>query len=117
MDRSTSDSSCKCTVQATPVSAWPTTNLGVCQRKNRQWSTWVAQSVQCLPLGFGSGHGSRDLTGPEIQPCIRLHTQQGVCLKILSLCPIPYLRMHTEAYSLSQMNKQIFKKGKEKKKN
>ena len=50
--------------------------------------TWVAQSVECLNLGFGSGH---NLTGHDIEPHVGLHTHRGVCLKILSLCPSPHL--------------------------
>ena len=30
---------------------------------------WVAQSVKCLTLNFGSGH---DLTGHEFKPCVGL---------------------------------------------
>ena len=43
--------------------------------------TWVAQLVKQLILGFGSG-----LMGHEMEPCPRLCIQQGVCLKIFSLC-------------------------------
>ena len=32
---------------------------------------WVAQAVECLTLGFGSGH---DLMGCGIKPRVRFHT-------------------------------------------
>ena len=50
--------------------------------------TWVAQSVECLTHGFGSGHY---LMGHEIKTHVGLHAQQGVCLKIVSLCSSPPL--------------------------
>ena len=50
------------------------------------WGTWVAQSVKCLTLGFGSGH---DLMGQEIKPHIKLPAQQGVCLIFSPSAPPP----------------------------
>ena len=41
-------------------------------------ATWVAQSVKCLTLDFGSGH---DLTVCGIEPHVRLHTQHEPCLR------------------------------------
>ena len=35
---------------------------------------WVAQSVECPTLGFGSGHD------PRVEPCIGLCTERGACL-------------------------------------
>ena len=34
-----------------------------------QGGAWVAQSVKCPTLGFGSGHG---LMVREFEPCVRL---------------------------------------------
>ena len=51
---------------------------------------WVAQSVERLTLGFGSGH---DFTVCGIDPHIGLHAEHGVCLGSslsLSLCPLPF---------------------------
>lgn len=49
---------------------------------------WMAQSIKRPTPDFGSGqdHGS--------EPCVRLLTQQGVCLRILALplyLPLPLL--------------------------
>ena len=38
-------------------------------KRHYTWGAWVAQSVKCPTLDFGSGH---DLTVHEFQPCIRL---------------------------------------------
>lgn len=48
-------------------------------RKGR--SARRAHPVECLTLGVDSRH--------EIRPCVGLHTQWGVSLKILLLCPSP----------------------------
>jgi len=48
---------------------------------------WVAWSVERQALGFSSGHDFMDY---GIEPHIRLPTQQGVCLKILSLPLLPH---------------------------
>ena len=37
--------------------------------KGLSWGTWVAQSVKCPTLGFGSGH---DLMIHEFKPHVRL---------------------------------------------
>lgn len=46
--------------------------------------SWVAQSVKYLTLGFGSSY---DFMDPETEPYFRVHPQQGVTLKILSIHP------------------------------
>lgn len=53
-------------------------------QKDPDWDAWVAQLVECLTLGFSPGH---DLMGHGVKSHNRLHTQQEVCLKVLSLCP------------------------------
>ena len=70
----------------------PTMNL-------RQHCIWrpkdrVAQSDKCLTLGFRTGHDSQGL---EIEPCIRLQAQPGVCLSSSLPLPIP----HAHSLSLS----------------
>lgn len=57
----------------------------------------MAQSVECLTLGFGLGHY---LLGHGIEPCLRLRAQQGVCLKILSPSAPPPTHMHAHVLSL-----------------
>ena len=48
------------------------------------WGTWVAQSVDPLPLDLSSG---RDLALHEIEPRIRLHAELEACSGFsLSLC-------------------------------
>ena len=47
--------------------------------------TWVAQSVKCLTLGFGSGCDLRVLRS---SPTAGLHAQGGVCLAF-SVCAPP----------------------------
>ena len=55
----------------------------------------MAWLVECLTLGFGSGH---DLMGHEIKPRIRLLAQQGVSLRFSPSPPLPMC-------SLSEINK------------
>lgn len=50
-------------------------------------STWVAQPVKYLTLGFGSGC---DLRVPRLSPTSGLHTEQGVCLRSFSLLLCSY---------------------------
>ena len=59
---------------------------------------WVAQSVKHPTLGFGSGH---NLMGSEMKLHVRLCTQWGLYLKILSLCPSP----HLYSFSFSKIKK------------
>ena len=54
------------------------------ENKRNIWGSWMAESVEHLTLGLDSGH---DLMGCKTEPHVRLLAQQGVCLKILSLCP------------------------------
>jgi len=79
-----------------------------CYWKHECKGTWVIESVKHPTLGFSSGHGlmSHDLMGLEIEPCVRLHTQQGVCMKILSLCSSP----HSLSLPLSKINKPLKKR-------
>ena len=64
---------------------------------------WVAQSVKCLPLGFGSGH---DLTVCEFEPHVGLcadGSEPGSCFGFcvsLSL-PLP----HSCSVCFSRINK------------
>ena len=67
--------------------------------KREKRSTWVAQLVEHLTLGFGSGH---DLTVHEIEPHVRLCQQRGACRGSLSAPPSPSLFL---PLSLSKMNK------------
>ena len=66
------------------------------------WDTWVAQSVQCLPLGFNSSH---DLRGHEVE----LFTQHGVCLEFSLLSspsdPSALLPTPLHPLTLSKINK------------
>ena len=65
------------------------------------WGAWVAQLVECLTLGFSSGH---DLKVMELSP-VTGSTLSRVCFKFslhLSLNP-PTLLMH--AIILSKINK------------
>ena len=57
------------------------------------WGTWVAQSVQHPPPGFGSGH---DLTVRGIEPHVRLCADSTACLGFsLSLSvPLPCWSTH-----------------------
>ena len=67
--------------------------------------TWVAQSVKCVTLDFGSGH---DLTVSEFEPRFGLHTDSGEHAwdsLSLFLCPSPAC-----ALSLSLSKKKIIKK-------
>ena len=48
--------------------------------------TWVAQSVKCPTLGFGSGH---DPMGGEIEPHVGLCAQQGACWRVSQPAPPP----------------------------
>lgn len=52
------------------------------QGKTTVRGSWVAQIIEQLTLGFGSGHDLR------LDHQVRLHTQQGVCLRF-SLGPSP----------------------------
>ena len=54
--------------------------------------TWVAQSMECLTLGLGSGHDLRVMG-----------SQRGVCYS-LSLCP-----SSPHVHTLFQINKIFFK--------
>ena len=56
------------------------------------WGTWVAQSVKCLTLDFGS-----DFMGREIKPHIWLHAGHGTYLRFFLSSPsaLPLLPMHT----------------------
>ena len=64
--------------------------LGWEYKDGKSWGTWVAQSVKCLTLDFGSGH---DLTVHEIKPCIGLCTDSPEpAWDSLSLSlPLPHL--------------------------
>ena len=79
------------------------------------WGTWVAQSVECLTLGFGS---DLDIMGHEIELCIGLYAGHGPCLRFslcLSLCLSS--RSCECARSRSLSNKEILKKKEKEKKN
>ena len=53
----------------------------------KSWSIWVAQLVKCPNCWFWLRLWSQH---PGIEPCIRLHTQCGVCLRLfLSPCVPP----------------------------
>ena len=70
----------------------------------------MAQSVECGTLGFGS----QNLMDCEMEPYLGLRSQQGFCLKILSLWPSPELMVSLMlVLSLSKMN-ESFKKIKNK---
>ena len=63
------------------------------------WGAWVAQSIKCPTVGFGSGH---DLMVNEFKPCVGLHAEPAwdslsLCLS-LSASP---LFMLTHCLSLS----------------
>ena len=66
----------------------------------RKRGTWVAQLVERPTLGFGLG---QDLVYCEMEPHVGLCTQQGVCLKILSLCSDP----HCLSHFISKINKSL----------
>ena len=51
------------------MNQYPNKEIGSEDRKHRERSAWVAQSVEHPTLGFGSGH---DLTIREFEPHIRL---------------------------------------------
>ena len=69
------------------------------------WGAWVAQSVKCLILDFGS---CNDLTSQRTELRIWICVQCGVCL-IFSL-PLLLLLAITLSLSLSLSNKYILKK-------
>ena len=58
------------------------------------WSTWVAQSVKGLTLGFSSGH---NLTVCEFKPCIRFCAGRAEPVQD-SLCPSPILSLTLSEY-------------------
>ena len=72
-----------------------------------RWDAWVVQWVKPPALGFGSGC---DLMGCEIELCIRFCTLQEVCLKFLPLSFPCLFSSLVCSFSLSKINKQIFKK-------
>ena len=64
-------------------------------KKHHRWGTWVAQSVKCLPLGFGSGH---DLMVCGFDPhtsgsALAVWSLLGILSLSLSLCPSPSLSL------------------------
>ena len=61
--------------------------------KEMFWGTWVAQSVKCPALDFGSGH---DLTVRGVEPRVGLHADScslfGIhSLSLSFLLPLPSL--------------------------
>ena len=79
---------------------WPT-HLNVTALYTQKYilgGAWVTYLVKDLALGFSSGHDQ----GSGIKPCVRFPTQQGVCLRILSLffCPSPCLHSFSKKINL-----------------
>ena len=74
-------------------------------RNDDSSGTWVAQSIECPPLGFSSGH---DLAVREFEPRVGLWadgSEPGACFRFcvsLSLCPSP---VHALSLSVSKINK------------
>lgn len=65
-------------------------------QKYLQQCAWVAQSIELLTRALGSGH---DLIGQEIEPCVSLCAQRGICFTVLSL--FPFFHMHALKRNLS----------------
>ena len=71
------------------------------------WGPWVAQSVEPLTLGFGSGH---DLTVHGFEPRISLHTDSAEpawdsLSPNLALCPSPTHPPSVPLYLSPSLNK------------
>ena len=63
----------------------------------------MAQSIECLTLGFGSGH---DLMVCEIEPCVGRAAQSLLGVRSL-LSLYPSLNINKEIYSLLSQNKHL----------
>ena len=66
--------------------------------KSKSKGAWVAQSVECLTLDFGSDH---DPQSHEIEPHIELHAKHRVHLRSSLFLPLPLL-IHTGSLSLKK---------------
>ena len=61
--------------------------------------TWVALSVTCLTLGFGSGH---DLKVPEFKPQVRLHADKEKPGWDFLSVPLPYSCFHSLSLKMNK---------------
>ena len=68
--------------------------LGWEYKDGKSWGTWVAQSVKCLTLDFGSGH---DLTvgefGPVMGCVLTVRSLLGILCVSFSVSALPFLSL------------------------